>query len=70
MNNIIKFQPKDIVLKELESSFDKDSTKKMLAFKYFNNDHNSLTNFLNKHKNSEVHYKNYIEPKGQLELNF
>ena len=70
MNNIIKFQPKDIVLNELESSFDKDSTKKMLAFKYFNNDLNALNSFLNKHENSEVQNKNYIEPKGQLELSF
>ena len=70
MNNIIKFQPKDIVLKELECSIDKESTKKMLAFKYFNNDFNALTNYLNKHKTSEVRYTNYIEPKCQLEFSF
>ena len=70
MSNLINYKPKDVLLKELESSCDKESTKKMLAFKYFNNDLNSLSIFLNKHKNSEIHYKNYIEPKGQLELNF
>ena len=70
MTNIINFKPKDVVLKELECSIDKESTKKMLAFKYFNNDFNALTNFLNKQKNSEVQYVNYIEPKRQLEFSF
>ena len=70
MNNIVKFKPKDVVLNELECSIDKESTKKMLAFKYFNNDFNALTNFLNKHKNSEVQYVNYVEPKRQLEFSF
>ena len=70
MNNLINFKPKDIVLSELECSIDKESTKKMLAFKYFNNDFNALTNFLNKQKNSEVQYENYIEPKRQLEFSF
>jgi hypothetical protein len=70
MDNVIKLKPKDIVLKELECSIDKESTKKMLAFKYFNNDSNALTNFLNKQKNSEVQYVNYIEPKRQLEFSF
>jgi len=70
MNNIIKFQPKDVVLKELECSIDKESTKKMLAFKYFNNDFNALTNFLNKHQNSDIQYVSYIEPKRQLEFSF
>tara|TARA_B100001093_G_scaffold224530_1_gene215115 strand:+ start:555 stop:767 length:213 start_codon:yes stop_codon:yes gene_type:complete len=70
MNNIIKFKSKDVVIKELECSIDKESTKKMLAFKYFNNDFNALTNFLKKHENSEVHYVNAIEPKRQLEFSF
>ena len=70
MTNIINFKPEDVVLKELECSIDKESTKKMLAFKYFNNDFNALTNFLNKQKNSEVQYVNYIEPKRQLEFSF
>ena len=70
MNNLINFKPKDIVLNELECSIDKESTKKMLAFKYFNNDFNALTNFLNKQKNSEVQFENYIEPKRQLEFSF
>ena len=70
MDNVIKFKPKDIVLKELERSIDKESTKKMLAFKYFNNDFNALTNYLNKQKNSEVQYVNYIEPICQLEFSF
>ena len=70
MNNIIKFKPKDVVLKELECSIDKESTKKMLAFKYFNNDFNALTNFLNKHQNSDIQYVSYIEPKRQLEFSF
>ncbi|MFL2703959.1 MAG: hypothetical protein ACJ0FY_00890 [Gammaproteobacteria bacterium] len=70
MDNVIKFKPKDIVLKELECSIDKESTKKMLAFKYFNNDFNALTIFLSKHKTSEVQHINYIEPKRQLEFSF
>ena len=70
MTNIINFKPKDVVLNELECSIDKESTKKMLAFKYFNNDFNALTNFLNQQKNSEVQYVNYIEPKRQLEFSF
>ena len=70
MNHTINFKPKDVVLNELECSIDKESTKKMLAFKYFNNDFNALINFLNKQKNLEVQHINYIEPKRQLEFSF
>jgi|TARA_B100001093_G_scaffold214415_1_gene205758 hypothetical protein len=70
MNNIIKFKPKDVVIKELDSSIDKESTKKMLAFMYFNNDINALSNFLNTHNDIEVQCEDYVEPKRQLELSF
>jgi hypothetical protein len=70
MNNIIKFKPKDVVIKELDSSIDKESTKKMLAFMYFNNDINALSNFLNTHNYIEAQCGDYVEPKRQLELSF
>ena len=41
MSNLI-YLKKDPILMELDSSVDKDSTKKMLAFKFFNGDERLL----------------------------
>tara|TARA_B100000989_G_scaffold220773_1_gene168559 strand:+ start:236 stop:451 length:216 start_codon:yes stop_codon:yes gene_type:complete len=71
MNNITylnKFS--DPVLTELDNAIDKNSIKKMLAFKYFNNDMNLLNSYL---KNSEYSINtsdNLIRPKAQLEFTF
>tara|TARA_B100001248_G_scaffold54120_1_gene35636 strand:+ start:380 stop:598 length:219 start_codon:yes stop_codon:yes gene_type:complete len=72
MNNLIYFK-KDPILIELSSSIDKDSTKKMLAFKFFNGDQKLLENYLKENsyeplKNS--YDKDLIEPKSQLEFSF
>ena len=51
----------------------KDSTKKMLAFKFYNGDQKLLENYLKENsyeplKNS--YDKDLIEPKSQLEFSF
>ena len=45
MNNIIYLQ-NDPILVELNDSVDKNSAKRMIAFKYFNNDINLLDDYL------------------------
>ena len=72
MSNLI-YLKKDPILIELSSSIDKDSTKKMLAFKFFNGDQKLLENYLKENsyeplKNS--YDKNLIDPKSQLEFSF
>ena len=72
MSNLI-YLKKDPILMELSSSIDKDSTKKMLAFKFFNGDQKLLENYLKENsyeplKNS--YDKDLIEPKSQLEFSF
>ena len=72
MSNLI-YLKKDPILMELDSSVDKDSTKKMLAFKFFNGDERLLENYLKENsyeplKNS--YDKDLIEPKSQLEFSF
>ena len=72
MSNLI-YLKKDPILIELSSSIDKDSTKKMLAFKFFNGDNKLLENYLKENsyeplKNS--YDKDLIEPKSQLEFSF
>jgi hypothetical protein len=72
MSNLI-YLKKDPILIELSSSIDKDSTKKMLAFKFFNGDQKLLENYLKENsyeplKNS--YDKDLIEPKSQLEFSF
>ena len=47
MNNVIYIN-KDPILQELDNSIDKASTKRMLAFKHFNNDLDLLDNYLDK----------------------
>ncbi len=72
MSNLI-YLKKDPILMELDSSVDKDSTKKMLAFKFFNGDGRLLDNYLKENTHEPVnntYNKDLIEPKSQLEFSF
>ena len=72
MSNLI-YLKKDPILMELDSSVDKDSTKKMLAFKFFNGDQRLLDNYLKENTHEPVknsYNKDLIEPKSQLEFSF
>tara|TARA_S200000501_G_scaffold195416_1_gene184031 strand:+ start:169 stop:387 length:219 start_codon:yes stop_codon:yes gene_type:complete len=72
MNNIIYLQ-NDPILVELNDSVDKRSAKRMIAFKYFNNDINLLNDYL-KDKDNFENYNAYpnklLNPKSQLEFSF
>ena len=72
MSNLI-YLKKDPILMELVSSVDKDSTKKMLAFKFFNGDERLLDIYLQENIHEPVnnsYNKDLIEPKSQLEFSF
>ena len=72
MNNLI-YLNKDPILIELNSSVDKNSAKKMLAFKFFNGDEALLEKYLtdNTYETVNNSYNNdFIEPKSQLEFSF
>ena len=72
MNNIIYIN-KDPILQELDNSIDKASTKRMLAFKHFNNDLDMLDNYLNKNNPSDKRKQKLIKnvkEKPQLEFAF
>ena len=72
MNNLI-YLNQDPILMELNSSVDKNSTKKMLAFKFFNGDGRLLEEYLKDHsyETNDTPYKNtFSEPKSQLEFSF
>ena len=72
MNNLI-YLNKDPILIELDSSVDKSSTKKMLAFKFFNGNEELLDKYLkdNTYETVNNSYNNdLIEPKSQLEFSF
>ena len=72
MNNLI-YLNQDPILKELNSSVDKNSARKMLAFKFFNGDEKLLEEYLvdNSYETSNTTYKsNFVEPKSQLEFSF
>ena len=72
MSNLI-YLKKDPILMELDSSVDKDSTKKMLAFKFFNGDERLLDIYLQENIHEPVnnsYNKDLIEPKSQLEFSF
>ena len=72
MSNLI-YLKKDPILMELDSSVDKVSTKKMLAFKFFNGDERLLDNYLKENTYEPVnntYNKDLIEPKSQLEFSF
>ena len=72
MNNLI-FLKNDPILIELNSSVDKSSTKKMLAFKFFNGNEELLDKYLKDNAYETVnnsHNSDLIEPKSQLEFSF
>ena len=71
MNNIIYIK-KDPILIEFDNSIDKQSTKKMLAFKYFNNNLSLLNDYLDKNisKKTIIKSKNNFKHKAQLEFLF
>ena len=72
MNNLI-YLNKDPILIELNSSVDKNSVKKMLAFKFFNGDESLLEEYLSDNTYETVnnsHNTDLIEPKSQLEFSF
>ena len=71
MNNIIYIK-KDPILIEFDNSIDKQSTKKMLAFKYINNNLSLLNDYLDKNnsKKTIVKSKNNVKYKAQLEFSF
>ena len=67
------FLNKDPILIELNSSVDKNSAKKMLAFKFFNGDVGLLEEYLSDNTYETVNdsYNNDLtEPKSQLEFSF
>ena len=58
---------------ELNSSVDKDSAKRMLAFKFFNGDKELLEKYLSDNTYETVNNSyntDFIEPKSQLEFSF
>lgn len=71
MNNIIYIK-KDPILVELDDSVDKKSAKRMIAFKYFNNNENLLNEYLDKTTSNKTDLisKKSAEPKAQLEFSF
>ena len=71
MNNIIYIK-KDPILVELDDSVDKKSAKRMIAFKYFNNNENLLNEYLDKTTSNKTGLisKKSAEPKAQLEFSF
>ena len=72
MNNLI-YLNKDTILMELNSSVDKNSAKKSLAFKLFNGDEGLLEEYLSDNTYETVNNScnnDFIEPKSQLEFSF
>ena len=72
MNNIIYLQ-NDPILAELNDSVDKKSAKRMIAFKYFNNDIGLLNDYLKDKDKSECNHtyvNKILNPKSQLEFSF
>ena len=71
MNNVILLNNDPIII-ELSNAIDKSATKKMLAYKYFNNNENLLNEYLLENCPEEAKKdKNlYIKPISQLELPF
>ena len=71
MNNVVYIK-KDPILIEFDNSVDKTAAKKMLAFKYFNNNINLLDEYLNKNNldNSDVFSRKNFESISQLEFSF
>ena len=70
MNNIINFKPVDEIIHQLESSIDKESAMKTLAFQYFKNDMNALSVYIGHSSMDKKNKQNLIEPRAQLEFSF
>ena len=71
MNNVI-YLNKDPILIELSNAIDKVSTKRMLAFKYFDNNEDLLNDYLLENCPEEAKKEKnlFIKPISQLELPF
>ena len=71
MNNVL-YLNNDPILIELNNAIDKSATKRMLAFKYFDNDEDLLNNYLLENCPEEAKKEKnlYIKPISQLELPF
>ena len=72
MSNLI-YLNNDPVLNELNSSIDKKSAKKMIAFKYFSGNKELLDRYLEQYYselNDNLSENNFIEVKSQLEFSF
>ena len=71
MNNVIYLND-DPILIELNNAIDKSATKRMLAFKYFDNNEDLLNNYLLENCPEEAKKEKnlYIKPISQLELPF
>ena len=70
MNNVIQLNIRNSIIASLEESVDKSSTKKTLAFKYFNNSIDELDSYLNNFNVSDFESNVYQEPVKQLEFTF
>tara|TARA_B100000963_G_scaffold84323_1_gene71968 strand:+ start:3868 stop:4086 length:219 start_codon:yes stop_codon:yes gene_type:complete len=71
MNNVL-YLNNDPILIELNNAIDKSATKRMLAFKYFDNNEDLLNNYLLENCPEEAKKEKnlYIKPISQLELPF
>ena len=70
MNNVIQLNISSSIIESLEESVDKSSTKKTLAFKYYNNSINELDTYMKNLKVSDYESNVYQEPVKQLEFSF
>ena len=70
MNNVIQLNITNSIIESLEESVDKSSTKKTLAFKYFNNSIDELDTYLKNLNVSDFESNVYQEPVKQLEFTF
>ena len=70
MNNVIQLNISNSIIESLEESVDKSSTKKTLAFKYFNNNIDELDSYLKNLNVSDFESNIYQEPVKQLEFTF
>ena len=70
MNNVIQLNISNSIIESLEESVDKSSTKKTLAFKYFNNSIDELDTYLKNPNVSDFESNIYQEPVKQLEFTF
>lgn len=72
MNNLI-YLNNDPILTEFNSFVDKESAKKMIAFKYFNSDLKLFDKYLKDNNYEKINTpinNNLAEPQSQLEFSF